>query len=538
MNLKLLEDYYNGPVYLGKLREKVRVLKELEADEYVRAAKILDIYSVDPIRFIEDFMLLKANKAQGSPPKPFFLFDYQKKIILKMLELENGNQEAELLIDKPREMGITWLMCAYFEWRWLFTPNYSSFILSRTEVEVDDGTRTCDGSIFGKFRWMLDRLPKYTIPESYQKKIVRGTTTDMNLKLINPTIGSSITGSSTNADAGRSRRYSTIWVDEVFAIDRFQEVYRALQSVSKIKVFTSTVAPGKVYEDFKKAREAEGNYISLTWKDHPFKDQEWYDGVVKRADMMDDPELMREAEPSYAINPKAAYYPTVTKSRIQPCTYNSRFPLYDSLDIGGKQDLTVIINWQFDGKNFICLDAYHNRNRPIDWYVPFLNPEALYNPEGYNEFQQKMIENTKHQKKPIAWFGEADHFAQRHPTNTSSAQVLAKYGVRLVYNPYAIKFEPRRKALESLFPRMVFNSDSPGAMRVYDAIAQSRYQGNARTTSESLKPVHDAEIADFRAAAENFAANVGRIIRLQRGDLPTDGDSRSFHRDIIKSLRV
>ena len=149
MNLRLLEEYYNGAEYLSKLRAKVSVLKELEDDEYTRAAKILDIYAVDPIRFIEDFMLLKANKAQGSPPKPFFLFPYQKKIILKILELENGNQEAELLIDKPREMGITWLLCAYFEWRWLFTPNYSSFILSRSEVEVDDGTRTPDGSIFG-----------------------------------------------------------------------------------------------------------------------------------------------------------------------------------------------------------------------------------------------------------------------------------------------------------------------------------------------------------------------------------------------------
>lgn len=538
MNLRLLQAYYDGPEYLAKLRAKADIMKEMEGDEYLRAQKVFDIYAVDPIRFIEDFMLIKANKAQGSPPKPFFLFDYQKRIVLKLMELDQADKEAELLIDKPREMGITWLLCAYFEWRWLFTPNYSSFILSRSEEEVDDGTRTPDGSIFGKFRWMLDRLPRYVVPESYQKKVVRGTTTDMNLKLINPTIGSSITGSSTNSEAGRSRRYSTLWIDEAFAIDRFQEVYRSIQTVSKVKVFTSTVAPGKVYEDFKKARAAEGNYISLTWKDHPFKDQEWYDGVKAKAEMMNDPELMREAEPSYALNPKAAYYPNITKAKIQPIEYQPRLPLYDSLDIGGKQDLTVIISWQFDGNTFYCLDAYHNRNRPIRWYSPFMNPEAAAEYSQYNDFQQKLIEARKHWKKPIAFFGEADHFAQRHPTNTSSAQELQRDGIRLIYNPYAIKYEPRRQAMELLIPRIVFNSNSDGAMRVYDSLAASRYALKIGASSDNLKPAHDDEIADFRAAAENFAANVPRILRLQRSDLSTGGESRDFHSTMIKNLRV
>jgi hypothetical protein len=538
MNLKLLQGYYDGPEYLALLRAKAETLKEMEGDEYLRAQKILDIYAVDPVRFIQDFMLIKANKAQGSPPKPFFLFEYQKRIIYKLMELDQGDKESELLIDKPREMGITWLLCAYFEWRWLFTPNYSSFILSRSEEEVDDGTRTPDGSIFGKLRWMLDRVPRYIIPATYQKKVVRGTTTDMNLKLINPSIGSSITGSSTNSEAGRSRRYSALWIDEAFAIDRFQEVYRSIQTVSKIKVFTSTVAPGKVYEDFKKAREAEGNYISLTWKDHPFKDQEWYDGVKAKAEMMNDPELMREAEPTYAINPKAAYYPNITKAKLQPLEYAPRLPLYESLDIGGKQDLTVVIDWQFDGTTFYCLDAYHNRNRPVRWYAPFMNPEAPADYGAYTEYQQKEIEKRKGRKKPVAYFGEADHFAQRHPTNTSSAQELARDGIRLVYNSYAIKHQPRRQAMELLIPRIVFNSSSDGAMRVYDALAQSRYAGKIAVSSENPKPVHDDEIADFRAAAENFAANVPRILRLQREALPPGGEDRDFHSTMIKNLRI
>lgn len=539
MNLKLLEEYYDSPEYVAKLRSKIEVLKTLENDEYLRARQVLDVYSIDPIRFIEDFLLIKVNKLPGSPTKPFFLFKYQKDILIKLVELDMGNQEAELLIDKPREMGITWLMVAYYLWRFLFTPNFSSFILSRSSKEVDNGTRMCDDSIFGKFRWLLDRLPPYMIPTGYQKKVARGTPTDAELKLINPTMSSTITGSSTNSDAGRSRRYSSTWIDEVFSIDRFQEVYRALQSVSKVKVFTSTVAPGRIYKDFKTAREAENNYISLTWEDHPFKDKEWYESIKKRAELMNDPELMREVMPSYAINPQSAYYPTINTATVENREYNPRYPLYLSIDIGGRHDLTVIVYWQYDGRNFICLDAYHNNNRPIDWYAPFMNPQVSYDETKYTEYQLKFIQNKVHKmKKPIAWFGELDHFKHAHPTNTSSAQVLAKYSIRLIKNNYAVRHSPRHKAMEMIMSRLVFNADTDGAMRVYDALSQSRYAGSAYSVNEQIKPAHDGETGDFRAAAENFAANVPRILRVQRDDSSHDTRSVDFHSAIVKSLKI
>ena len=537
MNIKLLERYYDSDEYLTKLRARISVLKEFEEDEYARAAKILDIYAVDPIRFIEDFCFIKADKLDGSP-KPFFLFEYQKKIIYKLQELENGGEEAEFLADKPREMGITWLMCCYFLWRWLFTPNYSAFILSRTEAEVDDGTRNPQGSIFSKIRWQIDLLPKYMLPESYQRKEGRGTTTDMNLKLINPNLGTSLTGSSTNASAGRSRRYSTCYIDECFFIEHFSEVYRSLQSVSKVKIFTSTVVHGRVYEDFKKTLEAKGNYMSLRWSDHPFKDKEWYDQMVTKAEQMNDPDIMREVEPSYALSEKAMYYPQVRLSRVEPFEYRVGLPVYVSMDIGGKHDLTVAIFWQFDGGWFYCLDAYFNKNRPLDWYAPFLNKELLWNPSVYNEAQARFIMKVRDWKKPTAYFGELDHFAARHPTNVSSAQVLAKLGIRLMYNQYAVKFPPRYHATTQLLPRTIFNSNSDGAMRVYDGIASSRYSGSVRTTTEQLKPIHDDEIADFRAAAENFYVNVPRILRVQREDVHRGDLGRDVMRGIMKSLKI
>ena len=518
MRAVLIDNYYDSPEYLAKLRAKVKVLKEMEGDEFIRATRIMDIYSVDPIAFIEDFLMIKFTENKGMT-KPFFLFPYQKKIILKLQECEFLNQDIDLLIDKPRGMGLTWLLSAYFLWRFLYTPNYSTLILSRKEDLVDDGSDIPDNSIFGKIRFMMKRLPKYMLPAEFEFKKARGTLTDMTLKLINPAMGCLILGSSTNSNAGRSGRFRAIMIDECFFIESFQKVYNSLTSVARLKVFISTVVESSTAEHFKEACEKEGNYVSLTWEDHPFKDRQWYTELEEKAEKMQNPDLMREAKVDYKISAKSQYYPQIKDAKCEPLVYVRDKPMYMSLDVGGKQDLTVLGYWQFDGKMFNLLEAYENTNKPAEWYAPFMNPETLWNPDFYNEYQRQFINKVRAWKKPVVYFGELDHTIKRMPTNTSTADVLWKYGIKIIYNQYAINHEPRRMATSQLLPKICFNKDSDSVMKVYDAVSNSRYAQMVRTTTENLKPVHgDDGTADRRVMVENFCVNVGRIFRNQRED--------------------
>lgn len=537
MRIQLIKNFYNSDEYLAKLRQRIQNLKEMHENEFVRSERLFK-YAVDPIAYIEDFCFIKFTEFDGNP-KPFFMFDYQKEIIHKLLEFENSDNYVDALIDKPRGMGLTWLVAAYFNWRWLFTPHYSAFILSRTETEVDDGTPNPDSSIFGKLRWQLSMHPKWMLPDGFKSKQGKGTTTDSTLKLLNPAIGSSIIGSSTNANAGRSRRYSTTFVDECFYIDHFQEVYRSLTSVSRMKIFVSTTVESKAAKDFKDMCEKQGTYLPLTWKDHPFKDQQWYDELKMKSEQLDDPDLMREAQIDYSVSPKTQYYPQTAQAECLPLEYNPLRPLFVSLDIGGRQDKTVFGYWQFDGIHFDLIEAYENNNKPTDWYAPFLTPFADLKPEyEYNEFQKHLIGKIKGWNRPVAWFGELDHTVKRMPTNQSSADVLKPYGVMIRYNQYAIEHKPRHTAVTSLLPRMRFNSDSSAAIRVYDALANSKYISSDKTTTENLKPVHGTDgTADRRAMVENFAVNVGRLLKHQRSDVH-DPEVRSFARGIINKLRV
>lgn len=533
MNLSLVSKYYEsrGGEYEKKLRQRALNLKQME-DPLTRARLILDVYSVDPVRFIEDFLFLKIPNYNNAI-KPFFLFDYQIKIIQKLQESEADLGEHLLLVDKPREMGLTWIICAYMLWRWLFTPNWSGFILSRTETEVDDGGTTPDSSIFGKIRWLQSKLPRYLLPESFTPKGKKGTQTDMTLKIFNPAIQSLLMGSSTNSNAGRSKRFSFTFVDECFYIENFNSVWRALESVSRVKCFASSAKQGKTFKDFQKMCEEKGDYINLKWQDHPWKDEEWFKELERKAEF--DPEVMKEAVVSYAINPKAQYYPEIEKAQVTDVPYDPSRPVYMSMDFGA-QDKTVLIWWQYDG-SFKIIACYANSKKDIEWYAPFMNPELQYNPSRYTDYQIQVLERVRKFKKPSWWFGEAAHAQRVMPLNRSIKDELFKYGVRLTFNPMAVTHEPRRHTTARILPMTIFNESDDYVMELYDAILNSRYSNAVSPTSKqsTLKPVHDKEIADYRAAFENGAVNLMKILRTQREERTEQ--RRSLTASIYKYLK-
>lgn len=536
MNINRIKEYYNGPEYLKKLRARAKVAKEYAENPMLRDATIKQKYARNFDQFCEDFLFLIIPEFADAI-KPFFLFPYQHKIIRKIEEAERYGGDVEILVDKPRGMGITWLFCAFFLWKWLFVPNWSAFILSRTETEVDDGTSSPGNSIFSKVRWMQARLPKWILPEGFKQKGEKGTSTDSSLRIINPVIGSSIIGSSTNSNAGRSRRYSIILVDECFAIERFTETHRSLQTVARIQCYVSTTKASREAKKFKDSVEKAGNYISLDWRDHPWKDQEWYEEQLRKAEF--DPEVMKEVDKGYAVSEKLQYYPEIKFAKIVKIGYNPELPLYVSADFG-KGDLTVLVWAQFDGNQINIIECYKNKGKgKADWYAPFMNPESPINPEyQYTPAAKAFMERVRAWRKPTAWFGELAHTIKSMADNLSISIVLGKAGVRLLYNTYAVEYEPRRKATSLLLPRTVFNEDSPGAMELYDAITDSRYKLSTASQKTSMEPVHDDEIADFRAAFENLCVNVGRILKHQRSEISEEFKSKNFVNDLIKFLKT
>ena len=206
----------------------------------------------------------------------------------------------------------------------------------------------------------------------------------------------------------------------------------------------------------------------------------------------------------------------------------------------GSQDSTVLVFCQFNGIEMIILECIRNTRRNLDWYVPFLNPTVVENPDHYTPYFRTRLKTIQSWSKPVAYFGEAAHFQKVMPLNRSIADELVKSGIRLICNNYAVKYEPRRHATSEMLSRTVFNFSSDGVTDLYDAIANSRYaDANRGTSKEShMKPVHDDIISDYRSAFENLCSCVGRIFKNQRKDTLSNPDNKQFANNMIKYLRL
>ena len=147
-----------------------------------------DYYKDKPIDFINHWCITydPRNAISGRPCiMPFILFPKQEEIVFFVVEcLEN---QVSGLIEKCRDMGVTWVCAAISVWLWLFMPGSAVGWGSRKEALVD---RLGDpDSIFEKIRMIIDYLPRFMWPAGFDEK-----SNSNYMKIINPDVASSITG--------------------------------------------------------------------------------------------------------------------------------------------------------------------------------------------------------------------------------------------------------------------------------------------------------------------------------------------------------
>jgi hypothetical protein len=513
MRIELVENYFRSKEFNQKFAHRLGTLEAVEENPILREQFLFNRWIVDPVEFIETFGVIFDPRLTQYPVIPFFLFDYQKEVVYRMLDAELRGQD--LFIEKPRDMGLTWTFIWYILWRWLFTTNWACLLLSRKLEEVDKkGSPNC---LFGKLRFAFYSLPPWLKPQNFKKRFH-----DNFAKFINPDMGSTIEGETDNPEATKGRRYSLIIFDEMFAMTYWEEIWSNTADTSKVRIGISTATPSFRAKTFRDLMEKKGQLISLSWKDNPFKDEIWYQQELERR-KGDEIGIQSNIEVSYNIDPNLAYYPLIVKSKIKPVDYNPQLPLYVSLDFGA-QDYSVILWWQYDGDYFYLLEGFQAKERRLEFYLPLLLPTY---PLPYNwkleyrlESWQKVLEKVRKWKKPQAYFGEIAHFQRVMPSNTSIAQELYRLSngeIRLLKNNYGNTHEARKAAVDKILPITVFNSEGVFSMKCYDALCNTQYRKIRDTTTASekalSKPVHTPIISDFRAAFENFAVNADKVAK-------------------------
>ena len=265
------------PDYAAVYAWRIQTLEQLRSDpELLRSAE--NYYSVRPKEFIQHWLDTYNPRKKSNKWMPFVFFQRQDEFVDFLEELRTDS--ASGLVEKCRDIGATWLCCAYSVWAWRFLPADATGWGSRKQELVD---KLGDpDSIFEKIRLLIKRLPDVWLPDGFKW---RDHATFM--KLINPATGATVTGESGD-NIGRGGRKARYFKDESAHYERPEKIEAALGDNTEVQIDISSVnGLGNVFHrrresgvDWFKGCSVEPGYVRVfvfDWRHHPEKDQIWYD---------------------------------------------------------------------------------------------------------------------------------------------------------------------------------------------------------------------------------------------------------------------
>jgi len=259
----------------GNLRWRAAVQRRaMEDPEY--AAAMRDACSRDPLFWLSGFGWTYDPRRKPSSKLPFILYPFQEEAIL---DLVGAIGDHDLLVEKSRDMGASWLCIAAIAWCFLFRPGQSFLLVSRVEEYVDKAGNP--KAMFWKLDYLLDNLPSWLKPEGYNPNIHR-----CKLHIENPANGSVVDGESTTGNVARGDRRTAIMLDEFAAVEQGHRVLASTRDATNCRIFNST--PAGTSNAFYDVRQTQIKKLRMHWSRHPLKAAGLYttaeDGTLKVLD--------------------------------------------------------------------------------------------------------------------------------------------------------------------------------------------------------------------------------------------------------------
>ncbi|MFA5767075.1 MAG: hypothetical protein WC919_04080, partial [Candidatus Paceibacterota bacterium] len=243
-----------------------RVLKDPDAAEYY-----LEACRRDPIFFLNGFGWTYDPRL-SNPYVPFILYPFQRDGVLSILEAINNH---DLLIEKSRDMGASWICIGSCGWCWRFMPGFSGLFVSRVEEYVDKPGNP--KAMFWKLDCLLDHMPSWLLPIGYDDSC------RSKLHILNPETGGVIDGESTTGNVARGDRRTVILLDEFAAVIDGHRVLSSTRDATNCRLFNST--PAGTNTAFFDMRQTGIARLRLHWSSHPVKARGLYttdqDGKLK-----------------------------------------------------------------------------------------------------------------------------------------------------------------------------------------------------------------------------------------------------------------
>lgn len=283
------QDY--EPIYAERVKRLERMRKEPEL-----VPRLKDYYASHWADFCSEWMVTVDPRLAERGLRtvvPFVLFQRQREFLdwarERWLKREDG------LVEKSRDMGVSWLTCAMAVCMFLFVPGTVIGFGSRKELYVDSGTNPA--SLFWKVRTLIDMLPAEFQPRGWDAKKHAPY-----MKIANPDNDAMIVGEAGD-NCGRGNRTSLYIVDEWAFFERPELVEAALSQTTNCRLWIST-PNGAGNPFYRRAHDGRTPKFVFDWTADPRKDDDWYQLQQARLDPV---VLAQEVDRSYTASVANAF---------------------------------------------------------------------------------------------------------------------------------------------------------------------------------------------------------------------------------------
>lgn len=196
---------------------------------------------------------------------PFITWPVQDDIVAQLVKSILTGQNV--VVDKTRDMGMSWLILAVFTWMYLFTRNVNFMVMSRVEELVWNAEDP--DSLLWKVDFLVNQCPEWMRPPANKK--------NAGMRRFNPRTRSSIVGKSTSAQQGRAGRKTAVLLDEAAAMQSLKSIWVSMAHTTSCIIANSTpLGPGFFA---KLVRNPKGKLIRAPFWDHPDKGRGRYERV-------------------------------------------------------------------------------------------------------------------------------------------------------------------------------------------------------------------------------------------------------------------
>lgn len=276
-------------LYPKNLRENIIFRRELinKAKNNPKLQQHLIALARKDVLYFFNVFLFTYDPRVPMVKMPFITYPFQDDVILWDKQMFTQSQDG--LIEKSRDMGVTWMLVGNDLHSWLFnTEKFDVLWGSRKEIYID--SRGDMKTIFEKIRYALKNLPTWMLPQGFDF-----ATHDNAMRLVNPQTESLIVGEATNPNFSRGGRFSRVRFDEYAFWESADSAWQAAADATRCRTALSTVNGSG--NKFAMLAHSKIEKRTLHWTQHPQKNP----GAYR---LMDDGS---QAPISVADNPNAAF---------------------------------------------------------------------------------------------------------------------------------------------------------------------------------------------------------------------------------------